>query len=203
VTLFAGPVFLALAAVPQGTLQDASVRIAIAGDTARIVAEYQITGFPDSIRFNALRLPSQVTEFDRPFHDPETRLDTLPGLFRLTAPGRSRTLTVGLRYAVSGDLSRIPLFVPETPTRPGQSRIAILVDGLAPERAARFVVPRFTRDARGVWRAEPDHLPSLLALVRPERGLPVPALAQWSVLLVVFGGTAAWLLTQLAARRST
>jgi hypothetical protein len=199
VTLFAPAVFLALAAVPQGTLQDASVRIVIAGDTARVVAEYRITGFPDSLRFNALRLTSQVTELDRLLTD--LRLDTMPGLFRLTTPGRNRMLTIELRYTVRRGLSRIPLFVPETAARPGQSRIVILVDGLAPERAARFVVPRFTRDAGGVWRAEPDHLPSLVALVKPERGLPVPALAQWSVLLVVFGGTAAWLATQLAARR--
>lgn len=202
-TLLAGPVVLALAAaVPQGALQDARVRIAIVGDTARVAAEYRITGFPDSVRFSAVRLPSQVTDFDRRFHDPRLKLDTLPGLLRLTATDRSRMLTIGLRYAVTGDLSRIPLFVPETPTRPGQSRIRILVEGLAPERAARYVVPRFTRDTSGIWRAEPDHLPSLVALVRPERGLPVPALAQWSVLLVVCGGTAAWLLTQLAARRS-
>jgi hypothetical protein len=104
---------------------------------------------------------------------------------------------------VSGDLSRIPLFVPDAPATPGRSRVIILVDGLAPERIARYVVPRFARDPGGPWRAAPDHLPSVVALVKPERGLPVPALAQGSVLLIAFGGTLAWLLTQLAARRRT
>lgn len=204
-TVLAGRALLALVAatVPQGNLQDARIRIAIAGDTAHVVARYRITDPGDSIRFNAMRAASQHTTFDRRFRDPRLRLDTLPGLFRLTALGRGRGISLELRYTVSGDLSRIPLFVPEAPSTPGQSRVSILVDGLAPERVARFVVPRFTQDAGGVWRAAPDHLPSFVALVKPERGLPVPALAQWSILLIAVGGTLAWLLTQLAARRST
>jgi hypothetical protein len=204
VTLLAGPALLALvaAAAPQGTLQDARVRIAITGDTAHVVARYRITDPGDSIRFNAMRVASQHTAFDRRFRDPRLRLDTLPGLFRLTALGRGRGISLELRYAVSGDLSRIPLFVPEAPSTPGQSQVTILVDGLAPERAARFVVPRFTRDGR-TWRASPDHLPGMVALVKPEGGFPVPVLAQWSVLVIAFGGTLAWLLTQLVARRAT
>jgi hypothetical protein len=204
VTLLAGPLLLALiAAAPQGSLQDARVRIAIVGDTAHVDARYRITDPGDSIRLHAPRVAGQHTAFDRRFDDPRLRLDTLPGLFRLTALGEGRGITLNLRYSVRGDLSRIPLFVPEAPSTPGQSRVTILVDGLAPDRAARFVVPRFTRESRGPWRATPDHLPSVVALVKPARGLPVPALAQWSVLLIAFAGTLAWLLTHLAARRRT
>jgi len=204
VIFLAGRTLLVLvAATPQGALQDAHIHIAIAGNTARVSARYRVTDPGDSIRFNALRVASQHTAFDRPFRDPRLRLDSLPGLLRLTATERGRMLTLELRYTVSGDLSRIPLFVPEAPTAPGQSRVSILVDGLAPERVGRFVVPRFTGGPGSAWRAAPDHLPSLVALVKPERGVPVPALAQWSVLLVAVGGTLAWLLTQLAARRST
>jgi len=203
VTLLAGRVLLALvAAAPQGALQDARIRIAIVGDTAHVVARYRITGPGDSIRFHAMRVTAQHPVFDRRFRDPRLRLDTLPGLYRLTALGRGRALMLELRYSVSGDLSRIPLFVPDAPSTPGQSQVTILVDGLAPARAARFVVPRFTRDGR-TWRASPDHLPGMVALVKPEGGFPVPVLAQWSVLLIAFGGTLAWLLTQLVARRAT
>ncbi len=202
-TFLAGRALLALvaAALPQGTLQDARVRMTLAGDTARVSARYRVTDAGDSVRFNAMRVRSQELAFDHPFRDPRLRLDTLPGLFRLTALGRGRAMALELRYTVSGDLSRIPLFVPQAPTTPGQSRVAIIVDGLAPDRVARFVVPRFTRDPGGAWRAAPDHLPSFIALVKPKSGLPVPALAQWSVLLVAIGGTLAWLLTQLSARR--
>lgn len=204
-TLLAGPALLALitAPLPQGTLQDARVRIALAGDAAHVIARYRITDAEDSAWFHAPRMESQVLAFDRPFRDPQLRLDTLPGLLRLTARGRGRAIALELRYTVNGDLSRIPLFVPTAPTTPGRSRVVILVDGLAADRAARFVVPRFTRDAGSAWRAAPDHLPSIIALVKPDRGLPVPALAQWSVLLVTLGGTVTWLLTQLSARRRT
>ena len=202
-TLLAGRALLALvtAATPQGTLQDARIRIAIAGDTARVVGRYRVTDLGDSIRFNAMRVALQQTAFDRRFRDPRLRLDTLPGLFRLTAAGRGRSLALELRYTVTGDLSRIPLFVPEAPTTPGQSRVTISVHGLASERVARFTVPRFVRDPSGAWQAAPDHLPGLVALVGSARGIPVPALAQWSVPLIALGGTLAWLLAQLAARR--
>lgn len=202
-TFLAGPALLALlaAATPQGTLRDARIRIAIAGDSARVMARYRVTGVGDSIRFNAMRVRSQELAFDRPLHDPRLRFDTLPGLFRLTALGRGRAIALELRYTVSGDLSRIPLFVPQAPTTPGKSRVAIIVDGLAPDRVARFIVPRLTRDPGGAWRAAPDHLPSFIALVKPEGGLPVPTLAQWSVVLIAVAGTLAWLLTRLSARR--
>lgn len=202
-TFAAGRALLGLiVAAPQGTLQDAQIHIGLTGDSAHVAARYRIADAGSSIRFNALRVASQNLWLHRPLTDARLRLDTLPGLFRLTAGGLGRTVGLELRYTVSGDLSRIPLFVPEAPTAPGQSRINILVDGLAPERVARFMVPRFTREPGGPWRATPDHLPSLVALVKPERGLPVPALAQASVLAVALGGTLAWLLARLAARRT-
>ena len=202
-TFIATPVLLALVATasPQGTLQDARVRIALAAESAQVIARYRITDAGDSVRFTAIRLKSQSLAFDRTFRDPRLRLDTLSGSFRITAGGRGRAMALELRCTVRGDLSRIPLFVPEAPTQPGRSRVVILVDGVRADRLARFVVPRFTRDPGGVWRAAPDHLPSVVALVKPERGLPIPALAQWSVLLVGIGGTLAWLMIQVAARR--
>ena len=169
-----------------------------AGKTAR----YRIVDAGDSVKLNLIRVASQALAFQRPFPEPRLRLDTLPGLYRLTASGRGRAITTELRYSVSGDLSRIPLFVPEAPTRPGESRVLLLVDGLSADRVSRFRVPRFTRDPGGVWRADPDHVPSLIALVKPRRGLPVPLLAQWSVLLVAAGGTLAWLLTLSLRRRA-
>ncbi|MBI2535487.1 MAG: hypothetical protein HYW06_00610, partial [Gemmatimonadetes bacterium] len=56
-TFLAGRALLALvtAAVPQGTLQDARIRIAVAGDTARLVARYRVVDAGDSIRFHGMR----------------------------------------------------------------------------------------------------------------------------------------------------
>lgn len=191
------------AVAPQGTLQDARIRIGVRGDTAQVEARYRVTDAGDSLRFNAIRIAGQGTAFDRPLSDRGLRLDTLPGLLRLTARGRGRGLTLELRYRVTGDLARIPLFVPEAPAAPGQSRLLILVDGLAPGRAAPFPFPRFTRPGRETWVSNPDHLPAFVALVAPSGGVPVPALAQWSVVLIALGGTGAWLLVQLRARWRT
>ncbi len=198
----AGPVlFLLLAATAQqGALRDARIRIAITGDTAWVSARYRVTDAGDSLRFNALRVASQELTFDLPFRDPRLRFDTLPGLFRVTAAGRGRGLGLDLRYRVTGNLSRIPLFVPEAPAIPGQSRLVILVEGLDANRVASYPFPRFTRDA-GPLLSTPDHLPSFVAVVAPAGGLPVPAIAQWSVLLIALGGTGSWFLAQLRARR--
>ncbi len=191
---------LLTATAQQGTVRDARIRIAVTGDTARVAARYRVTNAGDSLRFNAIRIASQQTLFERPFRDPRLRLDTLPGLFRVTAAGRGRGLALELRYTVTGDLARIPLFVPEAPTVPGESRVIISVDGVTGERIATFPFPRFTRPAVGPLLATPDHLPSFVAVVAPVGAVPVPAIAQWSVLLIALGGTGAWLLAQLRAR---
>lgn len=198
-----GPALLLLwtAAAPQGTLRDARIRVAIVGDIARVTARYRVANAGDSLRFNAIRVASQELTFDRPFRDARLRLDTLPGLLRLTAAGRGHGLSLELRYTVAGDLSRIPVFVPEAPAIPGESRVMILVDGLEPHRVAAFPFPRFARDPAGPLLSTPDHLPSFLAVVAQPRAVPVPAIAQWSVVLIALGGTGAWLLAQRRARR--
>lgn len=193
-----------LAAAPQQpVLRDARIRIGVRGDTAHVEARYRVTDAGDSLRFNAIRIAGQGTVFDRAVGPGGARLDSLPGLFRLTATGRGRSLSLELRYDVTGELARIPLFVPEAPTVPGQGRLLILVGGLEPSRIAAFPFPHFTRPGAGTWMSNPSHLPAFVALVAPDRGLPVPALAQWGVLLLALGGTGAWLLVQLRTRRRT
>jgi hypothetical protein len=199
--LFAASTASTAADAPQAILRDARIQIAISGDTARVRARYRVQGAGDSLRLNAIRIAGQSTALDRALGNPQVRLDTLPGLFRLTATGRNPGFTLDLRYRVLGDLSRIPLFVPEAPAAPGESRLLILVNGLAPGRTARFPFPRFNRPGLGPWVSTPAHLPAFVALVAPSGGLPVPALAQWSVLLIALGGTGVWLVAQLRARR--
>lgn len=191
----------AAAAAQQGTLRDARIHIGVIGDTARVSARYRVVDAGDSLRFNAIRIAGQGVAFDRPFRNLRLRLDTLAGLFRLTAAGRGRGFTLELQYRVAGDLARIPLFVPEAPTMPGQSRLVVLVDGLPPGRTARYPFPHFTAPAPGTWESTPAHLPAFVALVAPSGGVPVPAVAQWSALLLALGGTGAWLLGQLRSRR--
>lgn len=202
-SLLAAP--LALAAALQavsGRLEEARVRIAVDGPaTATVSAEYRILATGDSLRFDIIRLPGQDLRFEQPPPQAGVRWDTLAGLYRATAAAPARSLDVEFRYRVEGALARIPLPVPEVPARPGVTPVRLSVTGVPPGREARFRFPRFEPGPRGSWRAAPDHLPSFIAILEPDGGWPVPALAQWSVLLVAAGGTAAWLWVQLARRR--
>ena len=191
----------AASVAPQATLRDARIRISLHGDTAHVSARYRVSDPGDALRFNAIRIARQVAAFDLVLGRSGLRLDTLPGLFRLTAIARGPGLSLELRYDVTGDLARIPLFVPEAPAAPGESRLLILVDGLPPGRAARFPFPHFTHPGTGTWVSTPDHLPSFVALLAPNGDIPVPTLAQWSVVVIALGGTALWLLVQLWSRR--
>lgn len=197
---------LALAAPLQaisGSLEEARIRVDVQGPhTASVTAHYRIREPGDSVRFSAIRLAGQELRFEHPISHPGVRWDTFPGLYRATAPAEGPSLNLELRYQVQGDLSRMPLPVPEAPARPGVTPVRLTVAGVPPGREARFRFPRFEREPRGSWRATPDHVPSFIVMLEPDRGWPVPAFAQWSVLLVAAGGTAAWLWVQLARRRS-
>lgn len=194
----AGPFAFLLAVLP-GTLRDARIRIKVRGDTAQVTARYRVAG-TDSIGFTAIRVSAQNLVLAPRRGDPPVRIDTLPGLFRLTAGAQAGGVPSEISYRVIGDLSRIPLLVPDAPTAPGLSRVTIEVLGVSPDRAATFVFPRFAREREDAWLASPDHLPSFVTVVGSAGSLPVPALAQWSVLLLALGGTGAWLVAQGRAR---
>jgi hypothetical protein len=197
---------LALALALQATagrLEEARIRVELRDpETAEVSARYRILEPADSVRFNLIRLAGQALRFEQPVSRPGFRWDTLPGLYRASAAARERSLDLEFRYQVQGDLARIPLPVPEAPALPAVTPVRLTVSGLPPGREARFRFPRFQRDPRGSWQARPDHVPGFIAIVQPEGGWPVPAVAQWSVVLVALGGTAAWLWVQLARRRS-
>lgn len=197
---------LALAAALQAVsarLEEARIRVEVQGpQTAGVTARYRIRDPGDSVRFNIIRLAGQELRLEHPISRPGARWDTLPGLYRATAPAAGQPLDLEFRYQVQGDLARIPLPVPDAPARPGVTPVRLSVAGVPPGREARFRLPRFEREPQGAWQAAPDHVPSFIVMLEPDRGWPVPAFAQWSVLLLAAGGTAAWLWVQLARRRS-
>jgi len=183
-----------LATAQAGTLEQATVRILTDETGATVDATYLISQPPEVVAFNAIRLPGRrFFLLDLPDRGPPAQRFLRPGLLRFAFTAQRRdTLAVGLRYRVEGPTDRIPIFVPEIPTAPPRGRIEILVAGVPPERIARDRVPRFVRLPDGTLRATPDHLPSLVAVVRGDGALPVPAVVQWVVVALAVVGTLGW-----------
>jgi hypothetical protein len=185
-----------LAPAYQGSLAEARIQITVSGDTARVIAWYRFAGTADSLRLAAFRPQRQALVFHGVAGAAQFRLDTLSGLFRLVTRQTDAAPALDVRYDVTGSLSRIPLFVPDVPTTPGSSDVLIRVAGLGASRVAAYPFPRFRREPGDGWLAHPDHLPSFIVLARTPASLPVPAVVQWSVVVLVLVATGAWLSAQ-------
>lgn len=170
-------------------LSEAEITVSVGDSEGQVSARYRIVGYREYLVFHAPRFfGAQLLLEDG--SSSARSLDTLPGLFRLKLPG---TIPVQIRYRVRGDLSRLPIFVPQIPSSPPRSHLSIAISGLSTRKTARDAFPNMELDSAGVWRASPDHLPGFVVLFQP-RALSVPAIAEWSVLAVALGGTAFWLL---------
>ena len=123
------------------------------------------------------------------------RLRESDGLFALVLPGSESPFDV--QYTIDGPVTRIPLFVPDTPTEPGGEPIAISVRG-GGDVSLRDVFPRF-RESGGVLLAELDNVPSAIRLPTP-RTFSTNRLADGAVIVVLVMGTVWWLLRNRAKR---
>jgi hypothetical protein len=179
---------------PQSVLAEAEIAIAVARSEAQVSARYRILAPGARVVLYAPRfLGSHLLLRD--LSAPLESLHTLPGILRLVLrPDTARGATeIDLGYRLSGELSRLPIFVPQAPTSPLDSRVAIAVFGLPERSVPRDRFPRLQLDSMGAWRADPDHVPSFVALWG-SRKPAVPQVVEWSVLGVAVGGTLLWLL---------
>jgi len=145
------------------------------GNSRTVVeARYEI-GVPfDSLALNIIRLPGQKVSLMAADMTDKIESDTLTGLYRLLLTPASGSGTMALvRYEVTGELSRIPLAVPEIPTGPGAKSVRISLRGFNAYAALAEGFPRFELRADGTAVAELDNVPGLVRLP-PNRG-------QWSV----------------------
>lgn len=105
-----------------------------------------------------------------------------------------------LSYRVDGDPSRIPLFVPATPTDV-DSRLEIRIRGLDPEADLERAFPRFEWAGEGegpeggaVAVARPPNLPTFAVLPARTTLLTLNEAADLLVVVVLVGATGGWLL---------
>ena len=197
---------------PTPWLSDARVTATVPDSGApvrpvRLEAAYRFRPGLDTARLSAIRVDDASVELAAvagvPAGTPDAdgagwRLDSLPGLVRLLVPDPPDSLT--LAWRVRGSRERIPLFVPETPTRPAESRILIEVSGGDFDLAAGRIFPRMER-AEGRLVGRPENLPSFLLLPPTGRVLTVDRAADWSVVLLVLVATGWWAVWRRRAAR--
>jgi hypothetical protein len=182
----------------------ADISIEIATDsTAVVAASYQIQGQQDSLYLSLAKLRDQRLEFFHPsVVSQRPYIAVSPGLYRIRLAA-SDAQTVGIRYSVHGDLSRIPFAVPDAPTVSGSTQIHIRVVGVGPNALLRDGFPRLVREADGSAVARLENLPNFLR-TPPQMGQwSVNRISETGVVLLALFATACWLLWRRALSRRT
>lgn len=195
---------------PTPWLSEARVRATLPGGTGsgpdaapgsdapgatELRATYRFHPGLDTARLTAMRVEGARVEIAGA---PGRRLDTLPGLLRLRVAPVSDTLT--LAWRVTGEGERLPLFVPETPTRPAESLVRLEVAGATGGIAVDRVFPRM-EPADGGLVGRPENLPTFLRLPSRDDGLTVDRAADGSVVILVLFATGWWLWWRWRAAR--
>ena len=182
-----------LALVASVQLDSATVEIELADTTAAVRAVYHAANLPDSsLRFVLMRIDGQtVTMVDGAAPAPAPALSRTIGTleFAIPVPPDGRVET-HVEYRVAGDLNRIPVFVPNVPTDPGNSRVELRVRGYTNAAALRDAFPRFVADG-GTMISRPDNLPSFV-LLPTGTGLWTNRVADAFVLVLVVVGSLVW-----------
>ena len=167
-------------------LASADVRITIDADSAVVNATYETRGTSDSLRFTIIRLRGQTLAVPIPQPDSQPvavrELDGLTWVIITSTSGSPHT--AHLRYTVTGDLSRIPIAVPDVATEPAASRVVVRVVGWSATASLDETFPRFIREVDGSAVAHPANLPNFVR-IPPERGRwTVSRLVQWFVVVL-------------------
>jgi len=175
-------------------LAAAQIQIAIAADTARVDARYELAGPRDSIRLALIRLPGQTV-----------RVETSQGMRPSEQTGLTwlvvhQASVVTVSFTVTGRLDRIPLPVPDVPTAPDAKRVSITIEGVAPTARLAEAFPRLRR-AGGSARAELANVPSLVRLPPERGGWTLTDLTEAFVLVLVLGSSAGWVAAAARRRR--
>ncbi len=205
-----------LAQAPDPTVESVTVEVRIEEGAADVVSRYRYLPGSEPLELNALRVDGQVVELGRTGSssrdagprpmDRAPTLERLPGLYRLrVAPGRGEPRarpaaleTLTIRYRVTGDLRRIPLFAPTRPMEAERDGVEIRVTGL-PARAATAVFPRM-RVSEGGLAATLANMPTFLLLPPPGRRISFGQAADGVVLTIILLASVWWVRAQRRRR---
>ncbi len=182
------------------TLESATVHLVLSPEEATIDATYRILATSAPIALNAVRFPGQTLTIEEVIGGEPSSVEEQPGLYKITARSRLEAITLlRLRYRVAGELSRVPIFVPEASVVPGASEIRITIVGAA-AGVEREIFPRSARQTDGSLLARPTNLPALVVIPDPGR-LSVHRASSWTVVLLIVGSSLYWLGRRWRRRR--
>lgn len=186
-----------------GVLQTVNVRIILERSYAMVAATYRIERSGDTLIFNAIRLPGQDLSVELalgPTFDLEQfqRVE----LHQLVSPqGDSGTSNIRIRYRLDGDVSRIPVFIPNTEIPSGATRIRFTIVGLSKGAALEDAFPDFHAEEDGSVVAMPSELPSAILLPAAREKLPQQNIAVYVAALLAAGIVVYWSARVMRQRR--
>ena len=178
-------------------LNASEIVIELGGPTTVVEARYEIGEPFDSLALNIIRLPGQEVHLLSADMTDTIESETLTGLYRLIlTPMSGSGTTAYIRYEVTGNLSRIPLAVPEIPTGPGARSVRIKLRGLNTQAALAEGFPRFEPRTDGTAVAELDNVPGLVRLPPDQGQWSVNRISEIVVVLLVVLASSFWLIRQ-------
>jgi len=180
-------------AVPQ--LNTADVAIVIDSNTASVEARYEFAQAVDSLVFHVIKLREQRFQLlPDPSSLAHTTVAELPGLYNITVARSTgdarRTL---LRFEIGGDVSRIPLPVPNLPLEPGAGGVRIEIVGVGTQASLGDGFPRLTRESDGTAVAQLENMPGFVRLPPNQDEWSTNRLADVAVVLLVVASILYWL----------
>jgi hypothetical protein len=180
----------------------ADILIEIETDSTAVVeASYQIHGKRDSLYLSLAKLRNQRLEIFHPtVVSQSSHIAAAPGLYRIMMATSDEQI-VDIRYGVHGDLSRIPLAVPNAPAEPGSSRIHVRVVGVSPAAVLRDGFPRLVREVDGSAVARLENLPNFLRIPPQTGQWTVNRMSEVGVVVLALFATTCWLLWRRALSR--
>lgn len=181
------------ATVPQ--LSTVDVVIVLDTASAMVEARYEFEQVDDSVTFSAIKLRGQGFRFVTGSDSiARTTLTEISGLYSIRVTQQTADLhTIRVRYEITGDISRIPLPVPDIPIEHGAGGVRIALTGVSSEASLTDGFPRLTRESDGTAVARLDNLPGFVRLPPNQDEWSTNRLADAAVLLLVVASTLYWL----------
>ena len=184
-------------------LSDATIEIALRETEVCVAATYTVDLPTPSITLYAPRIEGQVLRVEEATSDGDlVPVEGQGGAYRLRIRSQDvRRVVIFLHYCITGNLMRVPIFVPDAPAVPTQSQIQIRISGVPQPNDLGAGLPRLERMVDGEVRAQPVNLPSLVVLPPTPELLSVDRTAELTVILLVLMGSLAWARVMARARR--